>query len=134
MLAAAACQAVLFTLQRPLIVAHGAMVCVASISIIGMLCLAPWLPLALEQAARAPANALWAVAYLGVFSSAVGNATWGMTQATFGASRAANFLFLVPPVASAVAVFVTLEVPTLPTLLGGTIAIAGVLVVNSRAR
>jgi drug/metabolite transporter (DMT)-like permease len=133
-LGAAACQAAFFTLQRPLVAAYGAKVCAAIVMVLGALCLTPWLPSALAQAAAAPAGSLWAVLYLGVFPAAIGYATWGVAQAHFGASRAANFLYLVPPVATALGLLLAAEMPRWDTLLGGALAIAGVVLVNTRGR
>jgi drug/metabolite transporter (DMT)-like permease len=133
-LGAACCQAVFFVLQRPLIGTYGAKVCAASVVIIGALCLSPWLPSALAQAQNASSTGLAAVVYLGVFPAAVGYVTWGVAQAQFGASRAANFLYLVPPVATTLAVFLAGELPTMTTLVGGAAAIAGVIIVNIYGR
>jgi drug/metabolite transporter (DMT)-like permease len=131
---AACCQAVFFVLQRPLIAAYGAKTCAAFVIGLGALCLAPWLPQAIAQAQAAPPVANMAVIYLGFVPAAIGYATWGTAQAFFGASRAANFLYLVPPVAVALAFLLTAETPGLTTLLGGAAAIAGVLIVNTRGR
>ncbi len=131
---AAFCQAIFFVLQRPLIAAYGAKTCAAFVIGLGALCLAPWLPTAIAQAQAASASALIAVIYLGVVPAAIGYATWGAAQAFFGASRAANFLYLVPPVAVALAFILTAEAPGLLTLLGGAAAIAGVILVNTLGR
>ena len=133
-LAAALCQAVFFVLQRPLVPRYGARVCAALVIGIGACLLSPWLPQAFAQAGSASAAGLAAVLYLGVFPAAVGYATWAVAQAAFGASRAANFLYLVPPVAVALSIVLTAEVPSLATLAGGALAIAGVVLVNTRGR
>ncbi|AOK30356.1 MULTISPECIES: DMT family transporter [Burkholderia] len=133
-LAAAACQAAFFILQRPAVVAYGGPVCAALVVCFGAVCLAPWLPTALRQAAAAPASVTLAVVYLGIFPAAIGYATWGSAQAHFGASRAANFLYLVPPVATGLAVALTGETPGWLTLAGGALAIAGVALVNTLGR
>ncbi len=86
------------------------------------------------QAQTAPPIAVAAAIYLGIAPAAIGYATWGAAQAFFGASRAANFLYLVPPVAVALAILLTAETPGLTTLVGGTAAIVGVLIVNVRGR
>lgn len=129
---AAICQAIFFVLQRPLIAAYGAKTCAAFVIGLGALCLVPWLPTGIAQAQAASPEALAAAVYLGMFPAAVGYATWGVAQAAFGASRAANFLYLVPPVAVLLALALTAEVPGWLTLVGGSLAIAGVIVVNTR--
>ena len=129
-LAAAVCQATYFTLQRSLVATYGAKLCAAWVILLGSLCLTPWLPEAIGQAQQATASGIAAVIYLGIFPAAIGYATWGVAQAHFGASRAANFLYLVPPFATGLALLIASETPTVSTLAGGSIAIAGVLIVN----
>ena len=132
--AAAACQALFFTLQRPLVARHGALPCAALVILAGALSLTPWLPRAVFQAAAAAPTQVLAVVYLGVFPAAVGYATWAVAQAYFGASRAANFLYLVPPLATLLALPIAAETPGLSTVAGGALAIAGVLVVSRSRR
>ena len=129
-LAAAVCQAVFFTLQRPLVATYGAKLCAAWVILLGSLFLIPWLPEAIAQARNATTSGVASMIYLGVFPAAIGYATWGVAQAHFGASRAANFLYLVPPFATGLALLIASETPTASTLAGGSIAIAGVLIVN----
>jgi drug/metabolite transporter (DMT)-like permease len=40
------------------------------------------------------------------FSAAIAYATWGVAQAAFGASHAANLLYLVPPAAATALAFI----------------------------
>jgi drug/metabolite transporter (DMT)-like permease len=131
---AACSQALFFVLLRPLISVYGTKTCTCFVITLGALCLAPWLPQALTQAQSATSSAIAAVIYLGIVPAAIGYATWGAAQSFFGASRAANFLYLVPPVAVALAFILTAEVPVPTTLLGGAIAITGVIIVNTRGR
>lgn len=132
--AAAACQAIFFVLQRPLIAALGAKVCAGFVIILGAACLSPWLPAAAAQANHASWPALAAVLYLGVFPGAIGYATWGVAQNAFGAGRAANFLYLVPPTAVALSFGIVGEAPARATLIGGALAIAGVILMNAKGR
>ena len=133
-LAAACCSAVYFVIQRPLVPVYGALNCAAYTLLAGALLLAPWAPAGMAQASGAPGATGLAVLALGVFPAALGYATWTYALGHYGAARAANFLYLVPPVATALAVPLVGEWPTLQTLAGGALAIAGVVVVNTRGR
>ncbi|EDT43736.1 protein of unknown function DUF6, transmembrane [Burkholderia ambifaria MEX-5] len=52
----------------------------------------------------------------------------------FGATRAANFLYLTPAVATALSIVLTDERPGIETVCGGLLAIAGVIFVALRGR
>jgi drug/metabolite transporter (DMT)-like permease len=129
---AALCTASYFVLQRPLVPRYGALACTAYTLLAGALFLAPFLPGALPQlAAPGGARAAATVVALGVFPAAIGYAAWTYALGRFGAARAANFLYLVSPVA-ALAGFAALgESLSALTLVGGAIAILGVVIVNS---
>ena len=71
---------------------------------------------------------------LGVFPAAIGYAAWTYALGRFGAARAANFLYLVPPVAALVGFVALGESLSALTLVGGAIAILGVVIVNSLGR
>jgi drug/metabolite transporter (DMT)-like permease len=135
-LGAALCQATYFILQRPLVPRYGALACTAYTILAGALLLTPWVgPAAARLAAAGPSSsALWAVVALAVLPSAIGYAAWTYALDHYGASRAANFLYLVPPTAMLIAFALTREVPALTTLIGGTLAIAGVALVNLRRK
>lgn len=134
-LAAALCSAIYFVLQRPLVARHGALNCAAYTLVAGALCLLPWLPAAITTAFTSATATGWlAVAFLGVVPAALGYVTWTYALGQFGAARAATFLYLVPPVATGLAYVLTGEVPATLTLSGGLIAIAGVVLVNTKAQ
>ncbi|MBV9078280.1 MAG: DMT family transporter [Methylobacteriaceae bacterium] len=135
-LAAATCQAVYFILQRPLVPRYGALAATAYTLLAGAILLAPWLPEAIRTVAAPGASptTLPAVVALGVLPAALGYAAWTYALGHFGAARAANFLYLVPPVATALAFLIAGEVPAPTTLAGGAVAVAGVIVVNTRGR
>lgn len=135
-LGAAFCQATYFILQRRLVPRYGAIACAAFTIVAGALLLSPWIGGAADRLASAgPANdALWAVVALAVLPSAIGYAAWTHALDYYGASRAANFLYLVPPMTLLIAFALTREVPSPATVLGGTLAIAGVAIVNLRRK
>lgn len=135
-LAAAFCQASYFILQRPLVPRYGALTCTAYTILAGALLLSPWILGAAAKLAAAGSSheALWAVAALAILPSAMGYAAWTYALDYYGASRAANFLYLVPPMTLVIAFGLTREVPAVTTLLGGALAIAGVAIVNLRRK
>lgn len=133
-LAAALCQAAFFVLQRRLVLAHGPLRSAAWLVVAGAVWLSPWLWPALQQATTAPPATLLAVLLLGLLPAALGHATWSVAQSHYGAARAANFLYLVPPTTLALSAWLVDEVPHALTWLGGGAAIAGVLIVNRWGR
>ena len=134
-LCAAACQAGYFILQRPLVPRYGALRCTAYTIIAGALLLFPWLPTAAVHLATSDAAnpSFQAVVALAILPSVIGYAAWTYALGSFGAARAANFLYLVPPVSLVIAFFLTNETPAVATLVGGSIAILGVALVNLRS-
>jgi drug/metabolite transporter (DMT)-like permease len=135
-LGAAACQATYFALLRPLVTRYGALQCTAYTFLAGALLLSPWFAdgaAALASASVSRAT-IAAVVALGVFPGALGFVTWSYVLGQFGAVRATNFLYLVPPLATCLAVVLAGEFPGLRTLFGGAIAVAGVILFNARGR
>lgn len=100
----------------------------------GTLFLLPLVPAAWHAASHASASALASAAYLGVAPSALGFVTWGYAVARFPVARSTAALYLVPPVAVAVAFVWLGEAPRLTELVGGLVGIAGVVVINRRGR
>ena len=131
---AAVCQATYFTLQRPLVPRYGALACTAYTFIAGALLLTPWLPTAATSLAAAGGSTIYAVTALVLLPSIVGYAAWTYALGILGAARAANFLYLVPPVATGISYLLTGEIPHWSTLVGGLVAIAGVAIVNLRSK
>ena len=132
---AALCTASYFVLQRPLVPRYGALACTAYTLLAGALFLSPFLPGALPiLVAPGATRAAATVVALGVFPAAIGYAAWTYALGRFGAARAANFLYLVPPVAALVGYSALGESLSALTLVGGAIAILGVVIVNSLGR
>lgn len=97
----------------------------------GALFVLPAVPFAAHGAAEsagARATAIWSAVFLGLAPSALGFVTWGYAVARGTVGRATAALYLVPPVAIAVAFVWLGETPGLVEVAGGVVGIAGVIV------
>ncbi len=123
-----------FVFQKPL---HGryAPLEVAAYTIwagtVWLLVLLPGLP---EELTAAPRQAAWSVVYLGVGPGALAYLTWTFALSRAPASHVTNFLYLSPALAIAIAWLWLGELPSLTTLIGGVVAIVGVIVTHFAAR
>jgi drug/metabolite transporter (DMT)-like permease len=72
------------------------------------------------------------VIYLGLVPSLVAYGTWAIALSRLPASRASNFMYCVPPVATLLGFLWLGEVPTMLGAVGGAMALVGVAVVNWR--
>lgn len=131
-LGAAFCNAITTVVQKPLFSRHKPLTVAAWNMAIGGLALSPFLPGALAEIPAAPAQALWAVAWLALVSSVVAYGTWAITLSRLPAARAANFQYCVPPMAMAISYVWLGEVPAALGIVGGIMALAGVVIVNLR--
>jgi drug/metabolite transporter (DMT)-like permease len=127
---AAFCTSIDAVIQKPLFQRHRALAISAWSMIFAALFLTPGLPHAIAQYAAAPAAARWAVIYLGIVPSFIAYGAWSMTVSRFPASRAANFLYCIPPTATVMGFLWLHEVPALLGIVGGVMALAGVATVN----
>ncbi len=133
-LGSALCNSLSTIAQKPLFQRHGPLTVSAWNMVIGALCLAPALPSGLAQAADAGLPGLAAAIWLGVVPSLIAYATWAVALSRLPASRASNFMYCVPPVATLLGFVVLGETPTLLGIVGGAMALGGVVVVNLRRR
>ncbi len=78
----------------------------------------------------APREATGAVLYMGVFSAAIGYAIWSWLLARIALPVAVSFIYLIPVLATGIAWLWLGELPAPRALLGGCIALLGVVVVN----
>jgi drug/metabolite transporter (DMT)-like permease len=131
---AAASAAIYSVLQRPLLSRHDSITVSASVIIAGTIVLLPWLPAGAGQLAAASPGTVGAVLFLAVAPAAIGQTCWTYALKSFGAARAGQFLYLIPPCAVLFAWAALGEVPALPTLIGGAFALCGVILVNTLGR
>ncbi|CAN7715364.1 DMT family transporter [Rhizobium sp. LjRoot98] len=131
---AAASAATYSVLQRPLLARHNPLSVTAAVVLAGTVALCPWLPAGLEQLAAASQATVGAVVFLAVAPAAIGQSCWTYALKHFGAARAGQFLYLIPPCAMFFAWAGLGETPETRTLLGGALALGGVLAVNTLGR
>ncbi|MES1150312.1 MAG: DMT family transporter [Dongia sp.] len=127
---AAFCTSIDAVIQKPLFQRHRALVISAWSMIFSALFLTPGLPHAIEQFGAAPSDARIAVIYLGIVPSFIAYGAWSVTVSRFPASRAANFLYCIPPTATVMGFIWLGEIPAWLGIVGGVMALAGVATVN----
>jgi drug/metabolite transporter (DMT)-like permease len=131
-LGAALCTSVATVVQKPLFARHKPLTVSAWNMVLGALFLTPWLPQAAAEFSIASAAGIRSVIYLGLVPSLIAYGTWAVALSRLPASRASNFMYCVPPVATLLGYLWLGEVPTLLGAVGGAMALVGVAVVNWR--
>jgi drug/metabolite transporter (DMT)-like permease len=100
----------------------------------GTLPMLVFLPGLVRQFHAAAPPATLAVLYLGVFPAAIAYVLWNQALSRMPASQLSSFLYLSPVLASCIAWAWLGEVPAPLTILGGAIAILGVLLVQTKGQ
>ncbi len=129
-LASAFCNSFSTVVQKPLFKRHKALTVSAWNMVIGSIALSPALISGLDQFVDADSEALFAAVYLGLVPSLVAYGTWAVVLSRLPASRASNFMYCVPPVATLMGFLWLGEASGLVGILGGVLALGGVVIVN----
>jgi drug/metabolite transporter (DMT)-like permease len=122
------------TIQKPALARVPALTVTALACWVGTLVTLPFAPGLVEAVAAADAETIGWVVYLGVFPTAIGFVTWAFALNRTSAGRLGSTTYLVSPIAILMAWLLLGETPVPLALLGGALAIAGVVVARSRGR
>jgi drug/metabolite transporter (DMT)-like permease len=118
-----------FVLQKPLIEAYGAMPCTAYTLVFSALFLLPWVPEAMAQVGHASPHTALAVGGLILFPTVLAYAGSVYALGQLPAGIVTTLFYLVAPLATLLAFLFLGDIPSLPTLAGGGLAIFGTMVV-----
>ena len=131
-LLSAVCVSVYFVFQRPYLAKYGALAFTTYAIWAGTVCVLPYLPGLFSQSLTAPTGTSLVLVYLGLFPTALGYVTYAYAMSRMNASAAVSFLYLIPVLAYLIGWAWLGEAPTSLSVLGGLLALAGVVLVNRR--
>lgn len=118
-------------LVKPLLVHLSALQVAAMTLWFGTAGLLVFAPGVVDAVREAPPAATYSIVYLGVFPIAVSYATWNYVLAHLPATVAVNYTYLIPLIALLQAFVMLGERPGWPSLLGGFVALGGVILANA---
>lgn len=131
-LLAAAAYAVGVVLQKPAVRDTPALTVTWLACVVGAVALIPFAPALVEEAQSAAPEAVAWMLYLGAFPTALAFTTWAFALSRTSAGRLGSTTYLVPALAIVLGWIILGEAPPAMAILGGAIAIGGVVVARSR--
>lgn len=133
-LIAAIATSIMFVYQKPLLQRYHPIEITAYFTWAGTIPFLFFTPGLFQELPQATLEAHLAVIYAGIFPAAIAYVTWAIALSIGNASTISSFLYAEPVVAIAVAWVWLQEWPSTLSLIGGIVAIAGVLIVNVRGQ
>jgi drug/metabolite transporter (DMT)-like permease len=133
-LLAAVSESLFFVFQKPYLQKYGSLRFTTFAIWAGTAVMLVFAPGLSEAVREAPLEATLSVVYLGVFPTVIAYLALAYAFARMPASNATSFLYLVPGLAFVIAWAWLGEVPTALSVVGGVIALSGVVLVNAKGR
>lgn len=125
---------IFFVYQKPFLARYKPIELTAYVTWAGLLPLFIFTPGLVETIRHASLEANLAAIYVGIFPAAIAYVTWAIALSMGNASSVSSILYLEPLVAIMVAWIWLQEWPSTLSLLGGIIALCGVLIVNIKGQ
>ena len=124
-------ESLFFVLQKPFLSRYSGLQLTTYTIWTGTVFMMVYLPGLISQLGRASAASTLAVAYLGIFPAAIGYVLWSIALSRADVSRVTSTLNLSPILSLIIAFLVLGEVPTVLSVVGGAITVAGVIILNT---
>ncbi|GAB1420744.1 DMT family transporter [Anaerolineales bacterium] len=118
--------------QKAMLKKYGARAFVTYALWLGTLFMLIFLPQLLNEIPDVTPEATLAVIYMGIFPGVIGYIAWSFALSRLPVSIAGSLLYLIPAISMLIAWIWLGEVPGISALLGGTMIIAGVLLVHKK--
>ena len=131
---AAVAQAAFHTSEKPLLRRYTSLEVTVYSMWAGTIFILPWTGSLLHALPHASGRAIASAAFLGIAPSATGFVLWGYAMARMDVGRVTTTLYLVPAVAIIISFVWLGQRPGVIELVGGGIALSGVLLASTRPR
>lgn len=132
----AAIMSALYTIAgKKLLTRYSALSLTTYVMLLGSLGLTPFIRGSLlDQISKMSMTGWFAVIFLGVFSTVVGYGLWYIVLKIKSASEISIYLYAIPVLSTIISYFMFKEKITLMFILGGFLVIAGLIIVNIKAK